>query len=88
MTKAKIVDLLLRGVLLVVGIGLFFWWFDNQVEKRVKAECELKQAKQGVLVQEAKQKEVKDVANKTAVIHSRPNLKRDGLLASMRNGEL
>lgn len=88
MTKAKIIDLVLRGVFLIIGLSLFFWWQNTQVEKRVKAECEMRQAKQEVLVQEAKQKEVKDVANKTAVIHSRPNLKRDGLLASMRNGEL
>ena len=88
MTKAKIIDIILRGVCLVVGLSLFFWWSNRQVEKRVKAECELKAVQQVVITTEAKQKEVEDVARKKAVIHSRPNANRDSLLNAMRNGAL
>ena len=88
MTKAKIIDLILRGVLLSVGLCLFFWWSNRQVEKRVKAECELKAVQQVVITTEAKQREVEDVAKAKAVIHSKPNAKRDSLLSSMRNGAL
>jgi len=88
MTKAKIIDIILRAICLVVGVCLFFWWSNRQVEKRVKAECELKAVQQVVITTEAKQKEVEDVAKAKAIIHSKPNAKRDSLLQSMRNGAL
>jgi hypothetical protein len=88
MTKARIIDIALRAILLVVGLSLFFWWSNRQVEKRVAAECELKAVQQVVITTEAKQKEVEDVAKAKAVIHSKPNAKRDSLLSSMRNGAL
>jgi hypothetical protein len=43
---------------------------------------------QVVITTEAKQKEVEDVAKAKAIIHSKPNAKRDSLLQSMRNGAL
>lgn len=88
MTKAKIIDLILRCVLIIIAVGAFFLWNNHQVEKRVKAECELKAAQQVVITTEAKQKEVEDVAKAKAVIHSRPNANRDSLLNAMRNGAL
>ena len=68
MTRAKIIDLILRAVCLAVGLSLFFWWSNRQVEKRVKAECELKAVQQVVITTEAKQKEVEDVAKAKAII--------------------
>ena len=88
MTKAKIIDLILRCVLIIIAVGAFFLWSNYQVEKRVKAECELKAVQQVVITTEAKQKEVEDVAKAKAVIHSRPNANRDSLLNAMRNGAL
>lgn len=88
MTKAKIIDLILRCVLIIIAVGAFFLWSNRQVEKRVKAECELKAVQQVVITTEAKQKEVEDVAKAKAVIHSRPNANRDSLLNAMRNGAL
>lgn len=88
MVKAKIIDLVIRGVLIAISVGAFFLWSNHQVEKRVKAECELKAVQQIIITTEAKHKEVKDVEKAKAVIHSRPNAKRDGLLAAMRNGTL
>lgn len=88
MTKAKIIDLILRCVLIAIAIGAFFLWSNHQVEKRVKAECELKAVQQVVITTETKQKEVEDVAKAKAVIHSRPNANRDSLLNAMRNGAL
>ena len=55
MTKAKIIDIILRAICLVVGVCLFFWWSNRQVEKRVKAECELKAVQQVVITTEAMQ---------------------------------
>lgn len=88
MTKAKIIDLILRCVLIIIAVGAFFLWSNHQVEKRVKAEYELKAVQQMVITTEAKQKEVEDVAKTKAVIHSRPNANRDSLLNAMRNGAL
>ncbi|MBR3676587.1 MAG: hypothetical protein IKN71_05595 [Alphaproteobacteria bacterium] len=88
MTKAKIVDLILRCALIALAVCAFFYWSNHQVAKRVKAECELKVAQQVVITTEAKQKEVENVAKAKAVIHSRPNANRDSLLNAMRNGEL
>ena len=88
MTKAKIIDLILRCVLIIIAVGAFFLWSNHQVEKRVKAECELKAVQQVVITTKAKQKEVEDVAKAKAVIHSRPNANRDSLLNAMRNGAL
>ena len=88
MTKAKIIDMTLRAVCLVVGLCLFFWWSNRQVAKRVAAECELKSAQQTIIKTEVKQKEIENVAKSKAVIYSRPNAKRDSLLSSMRNGTL
>lgn len=88
MTKAKIVDLILRCVMLALAVSAFFMWSNRQVEKRVKAECELKAVQQVVITTEAKQKEVEDVAKAKAVIHSRPNANRDSLLKAMRDGAL
>lgn len=88
MMKAKIIDIILRAVCLAVGLSLFFWWSNRQVEKRVAAECELKAVQQVVITTKAKQKEVEYVAKAKAVIYSRPNAKRDSLLSSMRNGAL
>lgn len=87
-TKAKIIDLVLRFICLAVGICLFFWWSNRQVEKRVAAECSLKQAKKEIVIIEQTKKEVENVAHKKAVIHSKPNANRDGLLKLMRAGQL
>ncbi len=88
MTKVKIIDLILRCVLIIIAVGAFFLWSNHQVEKRVKAECELKAVQQVVITTEAKQKEVENVAKAKAVIHSKPNANRDSLLNAMRNGAL
>lgn len=88
MIKTKIIDLILRCALVAVAICALILWSNHQVEKRVKAECELKAVQQVVITTEVKQKEVEDVAKAKAVIHSRPNAKRDSLLNAMRNGAL
>ena len=88
MTKTKIIDYILRATLLVVAFVAFWLWSNHQVEKRVLAECAMRQTTAEIEVLKIKQAEVKNVEVKKAVIHSKPNAGRDSLLEQMRNGKL
>lgn len=88
MIKTKIADYVLRIICLAAVAAGVIVWNNHQVEKRVKAECALQQAQTQIAVEDKKQEEIKNVQEQSAVIHSRPNAKRDSLLKAMRNGTL
>ncbi|MBQ8465279.1 MAG: hypothetical protein IJ545_04640 [Alphaproteobacteria bacterium] len=88
MTKAKILDIILRFVAVALAIAAFLVWYNFQIEKRVKAECSLSQAQEKIEQTQAQQKEVEHVAHQKAVIYSKPNASRDSLLDEMRAGKL
>ena len=88
MTKAKLIDYVVRAVFLGVAVVAFWLWSGYQVEKRVQAECSLQYSQAEIDVLKIKQAEVKNVEVQKAVIHSRPNASRDWLLQQMRAGQL
>lgn len=88
MTKAKLIDIVLRLVCLCLAIVAFLAWYKHQVEKRVVAECKLEQAQTIIVENKAQIKEVENVASQKAVIYSKPNASRDSLLNAMRQGKL